>query len=123
MLTRTLFVLSIALWSASQSAHGEGVLAPKLDCGQWLDARQTKQSSVYEAFVNGLLTGMSMGSGISLWGYPPNPVSQAQLFYWLDEYCRTNPLKTTLQAVAAFADEVSHNAYSRAALRPPAPAE
>jgi hypothetical protein len=80
------------------------------DCGQWLQFRQAKQSEMHEAYVVGLINGMSMGSGVSIWSKTGEPTKE-QLFYWLDEYCRTNPLKDTSEAVAAFANQVTHDAY------------
>ena len=116
MLTR--IVLSIAFWATSLSADAGGTywLMWSPDCGQWLQYRQAGHSEVHEAYVVGLINGMSMGSGVSIWSEMGEPTKE-QAFYWLDEYCRTNPLELTSQAVAAFANQVTHDAYLHALMR------
>jgi hypothetical protein len=112
-------VLSIAFWATALSAHAEGGnywLMWSPDCAQWLQYRQTKQSEMHEAYVVGLINGMSMGSGVSIWSETGKPTKE-QLFYWLDEYCRNNPLKDTSEAAAAFANQVTHDAYLHALMR------
>ena len=99
--------------SASFSgAHGANLnIEGRIDCGQWLQARQAQQSIVYQGYVIGVLNGMSMGSGVSIW--PGRPNQRVHLFFWLDEYCRTSPLKDTIEALVDFANEVTNGAYSR----------
>src|SRR5277367_5309294 len=105
------YLLAVTFGAALTPAHAGGVFAPLgPDCGQWLTARQARQSSVYEGYVVGMLIGMSMGSGISIWGSPQSPVHQNQVFFWLDEYCRTNPLGNTMIALVVFANQVTDNA-------------
>lgn len=111
-----MFALSIVFWATFPPAHAANLwIEGGLDCGQWLQARQDKQSDVYEGYVIGVLNGMSMGSGVSIWRHQPS--QKVQMFFWLDEYCRTSPLKNTLQALVDFANEVTNGAYSRSILR------
>ena len=109
----------LAISAALSGAYGAANLSIDIeggiDCGQWLQARQAQQSNVYEGYVIGMLNGMSMGSGVSIW--PGQPNQRVQMFFWLDEYCRTSPLKNTLQALVDFANEVTNGGYSRAFLR------
>jgi hypothetical protein len=54
-----------------------------------------------------------------VWGFDlgTGKPTKEQLFYWLDEYCRNNPLKDTSEAAAAFANQVTHDAYLHALMR------
>ena len=82
MFTRMWFALSMAFWSTFQSAYAGSVFSPLgPDCGQWLQARQAKQSTVYEGYVVGMLTGKSMASGVSLWGSPSATLSQPKFSF------------------------------------------
>jgi hypothetical protein len=89
-------------------------------CAEWLKTRQAPYS-IYEAynegFIVGTLNGMSTSSGVSLWINGRVSISNEQVYFWVDEYCRTNPLKYVPEALGSFADEVSQGDYGRAATR------
>jgi hypothetical protein len=64
--------LSNAFWAAVSSAHATNLwIEGGINCGQWLQAREDRQSAVYEAYVVGVLNEMSMGSGVSIWSGQP----------------------------------------------------
>lgn len=77
-----------------------------VNCGDWLKARDSKNSSQYEFYVVGLVNGLAGGAAIDVWG-DQNRVSNDQFFFYLDKYCRDNPLSSTFTGAVAFAGELS----------------
>jgi hypothetical protein len=117
---RVQFALGLALWASSMIAGSTQVVVPLDDCGQWMQAREAKQAQawVYQSYVVGLLTGMSMASNVPLLGNSPQArVSDEQVYFWMDEYCRKNPLRYLEDGVLAFANETSHDTYHQAVER------
>jgi hypothetical protein len=117
MVKRFRFVLALALWAQSLSAASPQVMVNLHDCGGWLEARQAKQVSALEGYVVGMVTGMTVASNVPLLGSPQAATRNEQIYFWVDEYCRKNPLKYLEEAMIVFANEVSHNAYQQAVER------
>jgi hypothetical protein len=88
-----------------------------VDCGEWLKAREAHDASLttLKTYVNGLIDGMSLGSDISIRGIGYEKYTDDQIFYWLDNYCKANPLQAIAFGLEKFANEVTNNAYGKAA--------
>jgi hypothetical protein len=109
--------LAFGLWAQSLSAASPQMVELN-DCGKWLQARQAKSAWALQGYVVGILTGMIEATGVSLLGASPQAaISNEQIYFWVDEYCRKDPLKNLEEAMPAFADEVSHGAYQQAVNR------
>ena len=79
-----------------------------IDCATWLDSRKNPESSVaLEHFSVGFLNGYAFGSHNNVWT-TPNKISSRQLFYWLDNYCRENPLEFVTSGLLKFIDDRGH---------------
>ena len=75
------------------------------DCGQWLEQREQwtesitdehgnllRKSFVLEQRLTSLIDGLVMASAINFW----NGITPDQVHYWMDNYCRENPLRGVL---------------------------
>jgi len=100
-----LFLIPFELFANTITLRGS------IDCGDWLKAREVQQSSPYEAYVIGVVNGMAIGRLIDLWNFEGNSTSGNQVFYWLDNYCKKNPLKNVNSALFEFADERTDGAW------------
>lgn len=77
-----------------------------VDCGIWVKARTEGQSAILEGYVLGLMNGLALASQIEFWQATGVPVGREQVFLWMDNYCRANPLSRT--AVGAVALMIEH---------------
>ena len=124
MRIRVRFGLALCLWamfqSAASAAWPQAIVNAGPSCGEWLKTRQA-QYSIYESynegFIVGVLNGMSIASGVSLWYNQRASISRDQVYFWVDEYCRKDPLKDVMTALGAFAQEVSQGAYGQSVTR------
>jgi hypothetical protein len=82
-----------------------------IDCGTWLESRKSNTSKILEEHMVGMINGMSLGSGVEIWGRPGSKVSRDQFLFWMDNYCQKNPLSSTVAGAIDFADEVSWGEY------------
>jgi hypothetical protein len=114
-LQRLILGLSIAAILQSPVSAQQVVIA-MTDCGKWLKAREAHDGSrvIIESYVNGMIDGMSLGSSVSIRGTGYEKYSSDQIFYWLDNYCRSNPLQQVAFGLGKFASEVTNNAYGKA---------
>ena len=63
-----------------------------MDCGLWLDARNSNRAVVLESHIQGFVNGWNFGrGGKDIWKYPTN-LSASQVYYYLDAECRKNPM-------------------------------
>jgi len=64
------------------------------DCGGWLTAREEAYTHAwqYQFGLSGLLSGMAIESRKEFWD-SGNGITPDQVFYWMDNYCRKNPLR------------------------------
>ncbi len=87
-------------------AHAEG----DVDCGTWVSARSGKTASNLEHYLQGLLNGMAIGSGIEFWTAGGVAITAEQAFLWTDNYCRSTPLSTiTIGATVLFKERTGHD--------------
>ena len=72
-------------------------------CAMWLKAGKNKVfRQIEEAFVLGLIDGMSVGANMNFWATKEGQLKINQALSWVDVYCRANPLNTRLQAYRSF---------------------
>ena len=83
------------------------------DCGMWLEARNKNNAASLESFIVGLVNGLSIGATMNIWNGKGVAVSQAQLHYWMDEYCKKNPLSGIYEGAHVFADEMTNGKFSK----------
>ena len=77
---------------------------PKLNatgtCTMWLKAGKNKVfRQIEEAFVLGLIDGMSVGANMNFWATKEGQLKVNQVLSWVDVYCRANPLEPTITGV------------------------
>jgi len=88
-----------------------------VDCGKWIEGRSQKTSKLLEAHLQGTLNGMPPGSSIEFWRAGGVEMSTAQVFLWMDKYCRENPLSDTVDGAIKLMNERTGNAWARHAQR------
>ena len=88
-------------------------LQGSVDCGMWIDARSKNNAVALESFTVGLVNGLSIGSVLNIWSAKGVAVSQSQLNFWMDEYCKKNPLSGIFQGANVFADEMTNGKFSK----------
>jgi len=97
---------------ASPVTHAQGVTVRGLvDCGNWISARAMQPASAYyETALQAYINGLSMASGIDVWNWGGNKLSEQQAFLYVDNYCQKNPLEDIWQAGWMLANEKTNNA-------------
>lgn len=88
-------------------SHAVTVRGAGHDCAKWLDDRQRggPQSSVWEAFIQGIVNGYAMGADKEIWmATGKSEMSASALFYLMDQHCRNNPTHDMIQAVNSIID-------------------
>lgn len=76
-----------------------------VSCGTWLEHRKSGQPDIANWALGYL-------SGVAVWGFDPIMGHKAPLrdmdadgvLYWLDDYCRANPIEKFTDALAAFVE-------------------
>ena len=72
-------------------------------CAMWLEAGKNKVfRQIEEAFVLGLIDGMSSGANMNFWVTREGQLKINQVLYWVDNYCKDNPLEHTVTGVWEF---------------------
>jgi hypothetical protein len=96
-LLRTL-LLGMALVLADAGAQGVGIRGGP-SCGTWVNAesnhKNTREGINFgRTWVIGYLSGLASATGKDFWGRQNiNLLSNDSVFLWIDNYCRSNPLK------------------------------
>ncbi len=74
-------------------------------CGEWVTARAKDALSAETVWVLGFLSGLAAGEGVDFWGTPGaprvNPLDNASVYLWMDNYCKANPLHMIATAAGA----------------------
>ena len=81
------------------------------NCADWIKSRQDKVSIRFEYFLMGTVNGMAIGSNFNIWACRPVRIDRDQMFMWVDEYCRKNPLSLQINAVQDFVEVVTNGEY------------
>lgn len=97
VLSLVLVLAAVATSMATSPSFGYRLLGPdRMSCGSWLAER--RNNIALEAWVLGFLSGIGyIGPDDPLRGLDRNAVS-----YWIDNYCRANPMANIDDAAAAF---------------------
>lgn len=88
---KTLTAVLAALAIQALPAHAVTVLGTP-SCGAWVAERAKVDSWLslsYRGWLNGFLSGMSLGLNVDALAAPDNE----SLYLWMDNWCRANPLK------------------------------
>ena len=108
-------LLLIAILTFTNTTYAQGATVDQfgvVDCGSWLTARKEDRSKTIESYLLGLVDGMALGSMKDIRsGLNGISVNREQLFFWMDEWCKKNPLKGATEGTFAFADERTGGAY------------
>jgi hypothetical protein len=102
-------VFTISAASAQPSVFVMG----DVNCGKWIEGRTQRTALNLEGFVQGFLNGLAQGTGIEFWDVGGNRVSNSQVFLWMDNYCRTNPLSNVYAGATALINERTNGALDR----------
>jgi len=92
-------VLNVALVLAAENAISQVYIEGTSDCADWVKARKTNRAVVLEAFVVGMLGGLSMGRNKEFWHANNVPVSREGVYLWMDNYCQSHPLDVLTQGI------------------------
>ena len=98
-------------FASSVTYAQHGVLIRGLaDCGIWVSARANQPASArFETAIQAYINGLSMASGIDIWTWGGNNMSEQQAYLYVDNYCRNHPLETIWQAGWMLANEKTNN--------------
>ena len=100
-----IMVLALLCVLARPTAAQNGLLLPGFDdCGTWIERRtgnDVRLRQLSERSVVAGLTGMSLASRpiMDFWSSEKGKLTTSQVFLWMDNYCRKNPLKSVLDGV------------------------
>lgn len=98
---RALIPLSLALATGVVGAQTITVRGG-LSCGKWVEQRQSGKIVWAETWLDGVLTGQSMARRMDLLG----GMEAESTYLWMDQYCKANPLKTTMDGVVELVAEI-----------------
>jgi hypothetical protein len=94
-------------------AQGIWVEGP-VDCGLWVKARKHEGAAIaFEDYLVGLMNGLALGSYIDFWHAGGIPVSQEQVFLWMDKYCERLPLSNITVGSTELMNERTGDAFMR----------
>ena len=82
------------------------------DCGVWVQSRTARLSQSLEHYLVGLLNGMVMGSGLNFWR-SGGPVSREQVYLWMDNFCRNQPLNNLIGGAVRLVNERTNGGWDR----------
>jgi hypothetical protein len=100
-----LAAMMVALLSGPAGTQ-EGIWAKvTVDCGRWIEARTAGRASSLEAYLLGLLDGISFGAWVEFWKAGGIDTSKEQVFLWMDNYCRENPLSDVVPGAFTLFEE------------------
>ncbi len=90
---------------SSPNENREGVMIISFNCGDWVTQRQEgpAQSIKLRGYVVGYINGLAIGRAAELWRANGDVLSQDQVFLWIDNWCKENPLETLDRAIFQFA--------------------
>ena len=72
------------------NANGQVIIRAELSCQDWLESRRLETSVALEHFFIGWINGYAQGSNKDIWR-EPKPITNDQVFWHIDTYCRQNP--------------------------------
>jgi hypothetical protein len=111
----TLAALTFLVVSSGSDSSAQKVRASpnNVDCSTWSTSRAEKIYQVVEAFVHGMITGMSIGADIEFWKAGGKEIDPPEVFLWVDKYCAANPEPSGYAGAVALINERTGNAWNR----------
>jgi hypothetical protein len=109
---KQIFITFIMLILPVSFSHGqEFYLNGIADCGLWHQARSSGRSSSLEHSIQGFVNGAAMATGVEIWHGNGVNTSPQSAYLYIDNYCKSNPLKSIWQASYAFINEKTNQAF------------
>jgi hypothetical protein len=103
MMKLSVLVLTMVLFSSASVAQKTPVIgAGNVSCGKWLEARN--EMVVYQAYTQWVL-GFISGSNWNAEGPKATPADGEAIVYFVDVYCKNNPLSPLAHAAAVAVQE------------------
>ncbi len=81
----------VLLASSGAATAANLLLRGSIECSAWSRAREAKSSVVMERYLEGVLNGMALGSGLDFWNWGSAPLGREQVHVWMDKYCQRLP--------------------------------
>ena len=104
------FTVALACLSTARTQTKDDISISfgKFNCGQWSEG----DNSLIKLWLVGFLGGLNVGARTTLAKPGPDPLrhlGQAnQVFLWMDNYCKANPLNTVREGAQAIYDELKN---------------
>jgi hypothetical protein len=111
-----MIVAAVALVFTISAASAQlGATLGDCSCGEWIEARTEKAAHLwlFEEYVQELLNQFVRVSNLEFWNAGGVPISSDQVFLWIDNYCRTNPLSNPGAGATALINERTNGAWDR----------
>ena len=104
--TATLFLIATIL---TAPVNAQVYIEGSVDCGSWVEGRTRETSVVIEAYLIGLINGLTLGHQVEFWRAGPSAtsLSRESVYLWMDGFCRQNPLNGVVQGAIALYQERS----------------
>ena len=67
-----------------------------VNCGNWLKAREQKNAGHFEWYLIGVLNMLAVERKQEFWQAGGVNIDATQVEYWIDNYCKDNPLDSVL---------------------------
>jgi hypothetical protein len=80
------------------------------DCSRWLQPENATRELMNKSWLVGYLSGLNMGFALDLRRKPFNyfeGVIPGQIYLWMDNYCRANPLASVIAGSGALYEEMA----------------
>ena len=102
-------LIVLFLYLPCQSVPAQGVRG-NIDCARWLTPDSAVGGLGNKSWLVGYLSGLSMGLAADKQRKPVNffeGVTNDQLYLWMDNYCRANPLSSVMGGTGDLFQEIS----------------
>jgi hypothetical protein len=102
-------LIVLFLCFSCQSVPAQGVRG-NIDCARWLTTGSAVSELGNKSWLVGFLSGLSMGLASDAQRKPVNffeNVTNDQIYLWMDNYCRANPLSSVMNGTGDLFQEIS----------------
>ncbi|MEJ7930994.1 hypothetical protein WG922_13545 [Ramlibacter sp. AN1015] len=100
-------LLTLALACSAQAQSALGYDVP--DCGTWV----RQNDPAHRWWLLGFMTGINSGLRHEAKGDPLQGLKGDQIFLWMDNFCKANPLKNVHYGANTLYAELHHRAGSK----------